>query len=343
MIELSIPAAAPDDPEKFPDWCEEHAGALADWLEFYALAEARNEAVVENLLDALDLTWDMEDEEIHIRDQFLEDIGGVVMGEVDARRRALGAAYPFAASDDGATLALVPDWTHGGATYLFCLILAHVTRSPILPPPLRPPAEKVPEARNELFESCATVGAASITRGPAFRMGALRRGAEALLTKLREVWALVGDGQVRDKVLPDAPLQVNDGGVDVISWRLPRDGRAGTLYLLGQAASGHDWVSKPISEEGVRLFHRDWFDPAPASRPATHTFVPFRVDGDLERHTIIHGTLIDRLRLPGHVDDAISLAEGGLEPIEGLDALPRVRAWVIEHQEFMRGGGADAA
>ncbi len=341
MISLNIPAVGPDLNE-LPEWSEEHAVELADWLEFYALGKAENEAILENLVDAIDLKWDTEGAEIQTRDQLLETVGVVVMAEVDERRKALEQAYPFEVSRDGSTMRLYEDWTAGRSAYLMCLVLAHVTRSKILPPRLIPSEKMVSEARNLLFESCATLGAAGITQGPAFYMGQLRAGAEGLLGKLRQAWNLNRDGEVRDTPAPDAPENVNDGGIDVISWTPRPDGRAGMFYLLGQAASGHNWDSKPISDGDIDLFHRDWFDPPPASTPNKATFVPFRLLGDLHRFTFRHGRVHDRMTLPAYIDKAVDLAERGVEPIECLDNVPALRAWIERHQDAMRQVAADA-
>jgi hypothetical protein len=49
--------------------------------------------------------------------------------------------------------------------------------------------------------------------------------------------------QPKDERYAD-PKSVKDGGVDVVVWKHPPDGRTGGLFLLGQCGCGNDWPVK---------------------------------------------------------------------------------------------------
>lgn len=332
MASLSLPSAPPSREER-QKWLEELVSALADWLELTAFFDCGGQALFEDLVDSLYLGQDEEEEEIHEVGSAEDDITSAVAAEIDDRRRKAGDSYPFVISADGAVVRIRDDWSGGAGTYLLCLVLSHVSRSVILPVDFLPPAPELAMARNTLFECCATLAAAGFCEGPAFRLGASRGGAEVLLSKLREIWKHFGDGRVRETPAPGASEHVNDGGIDVIAWKPTPNNRAGTQYLLGQAASGNNWTEKSIKGPVIEAFHHDWFDLHPISTVNPATFIPFNYPADRSVVARRHGQIVDRVHLSVLVEKATKLRARGNGPIECVDSLENVNAWVRRHRD----------
>src|ERR1019366_5995565 len=150
-------------------------------------------------------------------------------------------AYPFELDGSGRLLSVVNPDRLGSVVYFVCLFMSHVTKSELL--------EKFDLTANaqsgrDIFQICSVLAAAGWCQGPAISFGWPRRDQTSFATKLSETYDLFGDGTPRTVPLPAAPPRIKDGGIDVISWRRTHDGLPGTLYLLGQVASGHNWKDK---------------------------------------------------------------------------------------------------
>jgi hypothetical protein len=129
---------------------------------------------------------------------------------------------------------------------------------------------------------------------------------------------------------------VKDEGIDVISWWPEPDNRVGRGFVVGQVASGNDWVKKSVKPM-VDIFIKEWFIVAPASAPHPTIFVPFLVgnEGHFRRVSISHGYVIDRLRLPPLAARAAELLRGGVVPIERTGELPAITAWINTHKSSL--------
>lgn len=130
----------------------------------------------------------------------------------------------------------------------------------------------------------------------------------------------------------------------MVSWRPTSDGLAGTYYLLGQVASGHNWPDKSVLND-INHFHWAWFEVAPASAATGAMFVPFCITELEEREgfeeqevlaskmqslTKQFGVFLYRYRLPLSADRAAQLSEQGITPIEGLDHVTRIETWITD-------------
>jgi hypothetical protein len=201
----------------------------------------------------------------------------------------------------------------------------------------------LPSTRRDIFQICATLSAAGYCAGPAVSFGWPRRDRTGFAAKLAETYIAFGDGTPRAIPLPAAPEHIKDGGIDVIGWRPARDGLPGTFYLLGQVASGHNWPTKTVLKD-IGRFHWAWFDVEPASQPTGAMFVPFCITdtdesgGDVADQAFLSnkmqfiakefGDFIYRYKLPFYAGKAPALHLAGTSPIEGLDEVPRIYAWV---------------
>ncbi len=308
---------------------------LTDWLELRALfSDGQSRALVGELRAQEDLERDEDSEEIDADDARLEDLAVQIASEVGKRQYALEMAYPFSMSTEGDALLLRPDteWNTGESTYVFSLILAHATKSEIVSGVVAPTDADLVRAR-DLFQICGTLAAAAHCEGPAFSFGFPRPDSSGFLDKVKQIWAIFGDGTPRGVALPDSPDDVKDEGIDVVSWRPQRDQKPGTLYLLAQVASGNNWKSKSV-KQSITLFHDEWFTVVPAAPCQPAIMIPFFVDGgEMRRSTRTHGIVIDRGRLPRLAGQARALADRGITPIERLDEASKLRDWVVAHRD----------
>ena len=177
-----------------------------------------------------------------------------------------------------------------------------------------------------------------------------RPNGEAFLTALKEIYAKFKDGRVVDEPPPSAPPSVKDEGIDVIAWRPSPDGLAGTHYLLGQVASGHNWTEKSVIADS-ESFHYYWFTRAPATRHQDAMFMPFCIEAKghddgasaqevladhMQRLTKKYGTVIYRYRLARHAAEGLLIHQGGLHEVQRVNELPRILAWVREYSDSLR-------
>jgi hypothetical protein len=326
---------------------EEHPAVLADWLELQAVASEFAHSRILAIADIRDITQDEESEDVADFDAGSDAIIGRVTSELIARKAALKEAYPFTVDDSGRLLSLGNHDRLGSVVYLACLFMSHVTKSALLD---KFDLTANAQSGRDVFQICSVLAAAGWCEGPAISFGWPRRDRTNFATKLSETYKLFGDGTPRSTPLPAAPARIKDGGIDVIGWRLTHDGLPGTVYLLGQVASGHNWKDKSVLQD-IEHFHWAWFDVAPASSATGAMFVPFCIteveefDGFEEQEvraskmqflTKQFGIFEYRYRLPLHADRANALHASGIHPIEGLPEINRVEQWVNEFKEKLR-------
>lgn len=216
----------------------------------------------------------------------------------------------------------------------------------------------LPRAR-ELFQVCATLAAAGFCGGPAFSVGWPRADSSAFLDKLREVYRHFGDGSVHATMPLGAPAHVKDDGVDVIAWQHTSDTGPRLGYFLGQAASGDNWEKKSLKGH-AETFHGTWFS-SPPPAPRVGTIMPFcltspsdlaapdddqpnhedqqsiaTLRGRNRRYALAHGELLYRHRVALFVAHGMTLHAKGVGPIERVDDLPQVIAYVQSFRETLR-------
>jgi hypothetical protein len=145
---------------------------------------------------------------------------------------------------------------------------------------------------------------------------------------------LFGDGTIR-KIKSTVTHHRKDSGVDVMAWCPRNDKTPGTLYLLGQAASGGNWTGKSFVSD-VTAFHEDWFDEQPVSKPLPYTLVPHHITVDQARKYRHHlGSLRGRLILPADTAKGVAVASGGAT-VEGIARVPEIAQWLKTISERSR-------
>lgn len=325
---------------------------LADWLELAAFSSPRLSIPVDEINSALEIEEDFEPEEILDEDNLAEARIQVAISAIEERRRVMRGSYPFDLSEGGYLLNLMEPWSSAGrASYLLCLLLSHAGGDGFL---AGGPLPKLEPAR-DLFQASSTLCAAGACGGPAFSFGWPRPDKTRFHQKLLIVYRHFRDGKPYATPPPGSPPHIKDGGIDVIAWSHEPDGQPGTHYLLGQVASGQDWKEKSVRQALVP-FHDFWFEYRPASTPDPAMFIPFCLpgtetadashvdqedvyDGELRYLCHLLGRIFYRYRIPRHADRAVQLAEKGIAPIERLDAVQDIAAWVGEARRLLLEAG----
>jgi hypothetical protein len=137
-----------------------------------------------------------------------------------------------------------------------------------------------------------------------------------------------------------------DDEIDVIAWKQPVIPPAGSIYFLGQAASGANWTEKSL-KGAVDSFHGTWFSTQPASQVRVGTIIPFvlpteadagdheeqaEVAGRLRRETLKHGDIIFRHLVAKYVARAAQIAGQLAGPIERIDELQLLCDYVLAYR-----------
>jgi hypothetical protein len=272
-------------------------------------------------------------------DAYLDSISD----EISEREHALGASYPFEL-DGGGSIKLKAPISSGGYVYLFCLFLSNCKKGDILDGTWTPQIDHV---TRDLFQACSTLAAAGEVVGCAISFGWPRpNNNPPFLQRLKEVYAVFGEGVVRPQPLPGTSPSPKDEEIDVIAWRPTFDHAAGTEYMLGQVASGENWEAKSVKGPPIESFHRNWFMPPPSSTPKPAIFIPHLITPNqtgsrrdvMDQHTATYGTVIDRLRLPRFAERGIELADtpGQTHLIERRGDVDRIVEWVTTQMTDLR-------
>ena len=273
-------------------------------------------------------------------DAFLDSI----TDELGDRLKWLGDAYPFEMNERGTHLALKDPLSEGAYIYLFCLFLTHCKADEVVDGTWIP--DITPRTR-DLFQACSTLAAAGQIDGCAISFGWPRPGDNApFLTRLKQVYALFGEGTVVDKPHPGASPSPKDEEIDIIAWQPANDHAPGTRYMLGQVASGHNWEAKSVKGPPIDRFHAMWFAPRPGSEPMASIFIPHAIIPNatgsrrdaMQLLTLDFGMIFDRMRLPLYAMKGIEIADAKNPKvyIERRNDMPEIIEWVQTHVNSLR-------
>lgn len=334
---------------------------LADWVEMRTLADPSGFFRLNNLKRFWDTNRETEASDpggqySPEEDTDSEGVSGydddafldAVNDELSERLNALKESYPFSFDSQGSGLRfkINAELSEGAKVYLFCLLLTHWGADEVMDGTWTP---NIDNKTRDLFQACATLAAAGFISGCAISFGWPRpNGNPPFLKKLREVYALFGEGQVVASIKPGASPMVKDEEIDIIAWKPRVDKAPGTHYMLGQVASGDNWESKSLMG-GIDYFHRAWFISPPVSEAKASIFIPHMVQqvgtgNRNDRMELLHtkfGYIIDRMVLPHYLREGMSFCN---DPsckflIERSDAIPFVIDWVNQQTEGLRSAG----
>lgn len=333
---------------------------ISDWVELRTLADSSGAFPLARLQRYWDTKRETEstDTEGKSKSEGFTDEEGIsgedsdkfidaIADELGERASILGDAYPFEFTSNGNRFKLKEFLGLGGWTYIFCLLFEHHKIGDLWTGSWLP---KITHIERDLFQACATLAVAGKIQGCAISFGWPRPdGNPPFRKKLKEVYALFGEGVTRDEILPGASPMVKDEEIDLIAWQPRPDRTAGTVYVLGQVASGDDWTGKSI-KGSIDYFHSAWFSTRPPSTPSPAIFIPHAVppmgEGNRkERMALLtekFGMIFDRMLMPTMTQAGFSL---GLEKranflIERMDDSGKIEGWVTQQISDLRGAGA---
>jgi hypothetical protein len=322
------------------------ATKVADWMELSAIRAANGRIGFSSLVSASELGSDEHPKDISEEEIWQDDLVLSVQDVIAERKKVMGNAYPFEVDAGGQWLQFHGPGSVRAAVYLFCLFISHAFDRSIVPQSLAPVLDN---AVRDLFQACSTIAAAGYVDGVAMSFGWPRPEGDDFLVAVKRVYKAFGDGKPVDAPRPGAPA-AKDGGIDVIAWRPTVDGLPGTLYLLGQVASGKDWTEKSVVND-ARVFHDFWFEQRPATQHTDAMFMPFCLEpkqgdssatpqevlyGHAQYLTSKYGVIFYRYRLPRYASIGIDIHTSGIHKIERMDDLPKVVTWVQQYQEKLK-------
>jgi hypothetical protein len=307
---------------------------ICDWFELYTLSSEYYAAGFHELARVWDKRNNTEsaDSEENATDaqDFLEEI----YQEIRNRIELLGECYPFRFSENNQELIFLnDDLNDGSKIYVFCLFISHTNNKVIFD---KPSFYVINNRVRDLFQACATWAAAGLVDGHSYSFGFPRPDQTGFLEKLAIIYQRFGDGKVMDEPLPGVSKSPKDEEIDIISWHPRADLAPGTYYILGQVASGKNWIDKSI-KGAIEGFHGNWLSPIPASTPISAMFIPFIIE------PVKNENISDRLgvltRRLGHIYHRLLipvLARKGLElgrsrknlVIERIEDAAEISNWI---------------
>lgn len=323
---------------------------LADWIELRTLADHSGAFSLARLKRYWDTKREAESTDIEGRsnsENFTDEEGvsgedadkfiDAISDEIGERAVILGDSYPFEFTSNGNKLKLKENLTLGNSIYIFCLLFEHHQQGDLWTGIWIP---CITHVERDLFQACATLAVAGKIQGCAISFGWPRpNGNPVFLEKLKTVYTLFGEGTVKDLPPPGASPMVKDEEIDIISWQPRPDKTAGTIYVLGQVASGDNWPNKSI-KGSIDYFHSTWFSTRPPSTPSPAIFIPHAVppkgDGNRRERVALltekFGMIFDRMLLPSMAQAGFEL---GLEKkenyyIERLEDSEKIETWVSQ-------------
>lgn len=281
--------------------------ALADWVEFKALCNEFSACRLKEIIRISDEEQEEENKDFAEQDSSNEQLLEALLGVLAERQSLLKESYPFTLDAD--EIIVTPAPTQGGYAYLYCLFFSHIGRTDVI--------NNSPPSSNkdrDLMQVCSTFAIAGFINGNAISFGFPRPDHSNFLTALRRAYGLIGEGVVRDKLLPGASRHEKDGEMDVIAWSASTDGTPGVQYWLGQVATGlTNWDNKSV-KGAIDPFHDIWFSVKPPSTPNPAMFIPFCLDqgghnlSDVVKTNMYKfGKIFFRYNIPNLVDVSFSL------------------------------------
>jgi len=252
--------------------------------------------------------------------------------------------YPFDFSLDGSHFFLKSNITNSGYIYLFCLLLSHPKEDEILSGIYLP---KINDNERRLFQSCSTVAAAGIIEGNAISFGFPRPDGSGFFDKLKQVYSLIEDGQIRERneLIPGTPKSIKDFEIDIIAWLHRQDARVLAHYFLAQVASGLDWNNKELSNDTITRFHDLFFIDRPKEKPDRGIFIPFTpeyereisLDDKLRIFEGQYGKFHYRFSIPRYYAKGYGLSQQNTLCIDGISDFDAIKSWVSDEIKKIKG------
>lgn len=299
---------------------------VADWLELNAFLYG---SVFLNELESfLDETRESEEEDISESDAAVENVVSQVEQKIITRSNQLKAAYPFILKDN--SLILGTKLNFGQYVYLFCLIISHLRTDALL----QDNKDLMTNNVRDLFQLCATWGAAGGIVGNAYAFGWPRPDKTGIHAKVCEVYRRIGHGVPVENV-PSFASSDKDAGIDIIAWKLHPDNRL-NQYMLGQVATGDNWKDKSIIPH-IEYFHETWLVKTPSIMASPAIFIPIvpckdtpysEFDAHMRACETKFGKMFHRTIIPAYALEAERLHSQGECFVERCDEASKIKEWV---------------
>jgi hypothetical protein len=324
-----------------------HRTKVADWLELKAICSADGRVSFSTLASATAIGEEEQNQDIAEEDQEEDELILMAQAEIERRLANIGDDYPFRIDAKGRSLQFVMTVSNAGSVYLFCLFLSHAADHTIVPKALAP---DVTNKVRDLFQACATIAAGGYIQGPSMSFGFPRPDGKDFLKALRKVYRLFGDGKPCTKPRKASSKNVKDNGIDIIAWQRSIDNLPAMHYLIGQVASGNDWVDKSVKPDR-KHFHEYWFTHKPGSQAEDAMFMPFGLEpenwkGEKDYDDLLkdhmqsiayrYGNLFYRDRVTKHLAHGLQLIAAGEKHIQRSGEIAEVIKWVEEYTERLR-------
>jgi len=150
--------------------------------------------------------------------------------------------------------------------------------------------ENIENSHRQLFEQCVSELVRALLPN-SMRIGFPRR--PPVPIPFRDALAAYA-AAIHEKVRAEPPSSDNDLKMDVVAWRVFGDGRGGYLHLIGQCATGADWVDK-LDELNLSVIaeHLAW-----GVEPLRFFATPHVIGAqEMRRVSLRAGLVLDRPRL----------------------------------------------
>lgn len=303
---------------------------LVDWLELRAFLSGRI-ARISEITGRFEIQVEEENEDNAEQDIITEQLKDDIWAEIDFRTKNLDHTYPFILSDDGESLKYNQDTgLESQELYVFCLIVSHMHKSPILMQP--PTDENIRDVRKRLFQIVATLAVSGNIGGPAVSLGWPRESGETILATVRRALKSSGAGVARTAPSSTASPAAKDGGVDVLGWEPSKDNRPPpSRFVFGQAASGNNWRSKPVFPHAESVMHH-YMSERPTCNLHYVTVCPLRLSDDrLYSASVEHREILDRTRTPYYAIEGLRAA-GAERAVDEVKNIGQVTQWVTDYR-----------
>lgn len=259
--------------------------ALADWLELSACAADDRETSAGDLERRLNLLN-------HGRP---EEAVGNTLTEIDRRKKAAGAAYPFERSASGSAVMKRND-SNECVAYLFCLLLSYLgwrAKRGTVNPWLLFEELSCHAARNYLGEA--------LLFGTSCREG--HGSGKVFESRINELCRHLGEGEGFNG---GPTFNAQDSHLDVVAWRSFPDGKTSKVVMFGQCASGANWTNK-LNELQPQPFWKNWISGHDVSPLLRSFFMPHRIFApeEWDNRARWGGVLFDRCRIANQAHSVI--------------------------------------